>query len=413
MNRRTVSLVEVNQNDIETAVRRAIERAGGLTELIKPDSKVLIKPNINKPAPSGSGLVTDARVTEAVAKAVIDCNPASVVIGEGAAAGYDFVGAFSTGEAFRVSGTEEVAKRLGVPLINLNTDNYKEVAVENAYVMDTVKIAETALQSDVIISVPVLKSHIRTLSTISLKNMKGVMPGDEKRKTHAMGLDKGIADLISIVKPHYTVVDAVTVMQGTWEPEDRVELNLVLAGACPYATDMVGTTLIGFDPEKVMHLTYSMEREQESIGIDDIEVVGEPLSERQVRLKTGFEVFRQRYPQTTILEGKSSCTGCMGELIGSFFHARDAGFLDTLQGLTVTMGAPIKEELPEEKVLLLGKCCRPYREQGGHVRGCPPKEETILEGLSDICGFSLDTVLANRERHRKQIWEGTDEALKR
>lgn len=67
-------------------------------------------------------MVTDARVLEAVTRLVLDLG-AKPVIGEGAAAGYDFMGASSTEEAFRVSGTRAVADKLGVALYNLNKDD--------------------------------------------------------------------------------------------------------------------------------------------------------------------------------------------------------------------------------------------------------------------------------------------------
>ena len=56
------------------------------------DSKERIKPNTVKPAPSGSGLITDARVVVAVVKQVLEQNPRKVIIGEGASVGYDFPG---------------------------------------------------------------------------------------------------------------------------------------------------------------------------------------------------------------------------------------------------------------------------------------------------------------------------------
>lgn len=413
MEKPVVSLIEVERDDIEKAVRLAVEKAGSLESLIGQDSRVVIKPNLNKASASGSGDVTDARVTEAVTRMVLDMNPGSVVIADGAAAGYDFTGSHSTGEAFRVSGTDEVARRLGVATRNLNTDTYREVLVEDPLVMDSVKISTTILESDVIISVPVLKSHVRTISTVSLKNMKGVMPGEEKRKTHRLGLDLGIADLISVVKPHFTIVDATTVLQGLWEPEDKVELGLILAGYSPFACDIVASSLIGFDPDKIMHISYSMKKQGIELGLDDIDIRGAALEEKRKQLKSGFDVFRERYPGVKIVEGKSSCSGCMGELIGALTHVRHAGFEDTLKGLTVLMGAPIEEEYSREKLFCMGKCCSHLKDQGVWVGGCPPLDETVLEKLAPLCGFDIDQVMHSRDELRKKNWESTREALYR
>ncbi|MFH0871550.1 MAG: DUF362 domain-containing protein, partial [bacterium] len=260
MNRR-VSIVKVQGDRIEEAVRQAVSLAGGLEKAIRSDTKVLVKPNLCRPAPSGSGHVTDCRVTEAITKMVLELGPRSVVIGEGAAAGYDFAGAHSTEEAFRASGVEEVARRLGVKTRNLNRDEVVEVKVEQPYCMNKVKIARTALESDFIISVPVMKTHIRTLISLSLKNMKGVLPGEEKRKTHRRGLDMGIADLNSVVKPDFALVDGLVALEGWWQdPEDRVEMGILFAGSDPVAVDAVGAYLMDFDPKQIMHLEYVARR---------------------------------------------------------------------------------------------------------------------------------------------------------
>ena len=90
-----VAITKADDGKIEAAVREAITLAGGLDEVIDGSSRVLVKPKLCMPKPSGSGVLTDARVTEAVTKMILDLGPKSVIIGDGAFAGYDFSG-FST-----------------------------------------------------------------------------------------------------------------------------------------------------------------------------------------------------------------------------------------------------------------------------------------------------------------------------
>jgi uncharacterized protein (DUF362 family) len=164
-------------------------------------------------------------VVEAVTRLVLERNPASVVIGDGAIAGWDLPG-FSTQESFDASGVTEAARRLGVELRNLNADRAVEVEVPNAGVMHTVRIAQTALQSDVIISVPVLKAGTRSYAALSLKNMKGVMPGGEKRKSHLLGLDMAIVDLGTVAPPRSALIDAPVGAEGMGQyPEDAREMD--------------------------------------------------------------------------------------------------------------------------------------------------------------------------------------------
>ena len=87
-----VALTRVDAGNVEQAVREAVRLAGGFNELIGTGSRVLIKPNQCKPSPRHSGCMTDADVVEAVTKLALERNPASLVIGDGAIAGYDFGG---------------------------------------------------------------------------------------------------------------------------------------------------------------------------------------------------------------------------------------------------------------------------------------------------------------------------------
>jgi uncharacterized protein (DUF362 family) len=408
-----VALVEAEGPHIEAAVRRAVSLAGGLDGIIKPGSRVLVKPNLFRPEPSGRGLTTDCRVTEAVARMALEMGAGSVVIGEGAGAGYDFDGSHSTEEAFRISGTTEVACRLGVELCNLNRDAFVEVPIASPYVMDSARIARTALESDVIISVPLLKTHLRTMVTLSLKNMKGVLAGAEKRKAHRLGLDQAIADLNSVVKPSYVIVDGLAGMQGRWEyPDDRFELGLVIAARDPVAADTACTHLMGFDPGQIMHLQYFARRQGTTAELEQLELVGAPMAQYRLHLKSGFEVVKCRYPGVTIVEGEATCTGCTGELIGALSAVREAGFGAGLQDLTVLLGN-CTEVGTAGKTLVLGKCARKLARMGLYVRGCPPRDDDMVRAMGQVCGIDAVRVLASREAARERIWEETRALLER
>ncbi len=407
-----VAISRVDKGDIEAAVRQAISLAGGLEEIIKPHTRVLIKPNMLQPAPSGHGLVTDARVTEAVTRVVLGLGPRSVIIGDGAGAGYDFPG-HSTEEAFQQSGTLEVARKLGVELRNLNRDAFEEVTIGQAHVMEKVRIAKTALESDVIISLPVLKTHIRTHVTLSLKNMKGVMPGAEKRKTHRLGLDLAIVDLNSVVRPGYAVVDATVGMEGLWQyPQDRREVGLVIAGSDPLAVDIVGAALMGIDPHQVMHLNYFAQGEGRTVNPGEIEIVGEPLDRHQQHFKTGFEAFEERFPGVHVLRGDAACTGCTNELVSAITYMKEAGYGDSLQGLSIIIGNPEKPQV-SGKAAVIGKCAKDFKCLGHFAAGCPPKEEAMIRALCEACAADLGQVIGTRDEARRRLWESSDKLLQR
>ena len=123
MQKALVSIVRAGE-DVELAVRKAVSLAGGLEGIVSSKSRVLIKPNIASRDRSGTGKVTDARVTQAITKMVLERSPRSVIIGEGSAVGFDFPELQDTMMALEQSGTKEVAEKLGVGLVDLNTDDH-------------------------------------------------------------------------------------------------------------------------------------------------------------------------------------------------------------------------------------------------------------------------------------------------
>jgi len=405
-----VAITRVVEGDVQAAVREAVRLAGGFDELITRSSRVLIKPNQGRPMPRHSGAVTDGDVVEAVARLVLERNPASVVIGDGAIAGWDLPG-FSTQEAFDSTGVTAAARRLGVELRNLNADRSEEVPVPNALVMDRVRIARTALDSDVIISVPVLKAAVRTYVSLSLKNMKGVMPGAEKRKSHRLGLDKAIVDLCSVVRPGYAIIDATVGAEGMGQyPDDAKEMGLIVAGSNPLYVDVVGASLMSIDPAQVMHLQYMAEHEGTRAKLDAIDVVGERLEDHRQVFTTGFEVFRSRFPEVTIVRGESACSGCTNELVSALSFVKKAGYGERMRGLTVVIGDAVDTGV-RGKVAALGKCAEGYPEATAYLAGCPPKEAEMVRVLAEACGADPAVVMQTMQGARKAVWDASDQMM--
>ncbi|MCK5213667.1 MAG: DUF362 domain-containing protein, partial [Dehalococcoidia bacterium] len=252
------------------------------------------------------------------------------------------------------------------------------------------KIARTALESDVIISVPVLKSHIRTHVTLSLKNMKGVIAGAEKRKTHRLGLDQAIVDLNRVVCPHFVVLDATVGMQGLWSyPDDCIDVGLVGAGGHALSVDLAGAWLMGIDPDRVMHLRFRAEEEGLTTGLKDIHLVGEPLETHRATFKTGFEVFSERYPGVTILQGESACTGCTSDLVTALKYLDKAGYSPEMSGLHIVLGE-VAEVTATPKFAVIGRCAAAH---GVFAKGCPPPEDAVIRTLCEACRADAATVL--------------------
>ncbi len=405
-----VSIVRVENCEIERAVRQAVDMAAGLEKLVRPDSKVVIKPNLARMAASGSGVVTDARVTEAVTRLVLDLSPTSVVIAEGTAVGYDD-GALSTEQVFDLSGTRAVAQSLGVPCVNLNTDEPVALEVEQPRALDRVLVARTIVDSDVVISVPVLKTHNRTNATISLKNMYGVLPGTEKRAGHMLGINNSLLDVISVARPAYTVIDAITAMEGLWRtPEDARIMGLIVAGRDALACDLVGCALMGIGPSEVFYLREMIGCEGEIGGFSDVEVVGETVEAHAERFRPALDAFMERYAGVHLAIGSRFCGGCVAELVTAIRYVHDAGYGERLKEVTIVAGDP-EEVNATGKIVVIGECSEVYEGSGPMASGCPPAEDDVVIALCEACGADPSLVLSVRDENRRNMWESTSNLI--
>lgn len=390
-----VSIVRVHRGDVEGAVREAVSLTDGFETMAWEGARVLLKPNVALPAKPGTGIVTDARVVEAVTKIVLERNPKRVVIGEGSSVGYDFPIRLDSIHSMEVAGVAEVARKLGVELVDLNRDERVRVRARDAFVMERFAIARTALEADVIISLPVIKTHIRTGITCGLKNMKGVLPGDEKKRTHKTGLDRAIVDLNRVVKPRFTVVDGVVGVQGAWGSQsdgiDGVPLDLIIAGSDVVAVDAVCATVAGFDVKGILHVQGAAEA---NLGVCDkslIEVRGERIDSVKYPFIPFLEGAKHLYGGAKIIE-KDTCTGCVGESVSTFIYLNRAGFHDKLKELTIIMGAPERIPPLERKPVIIGRCAKGYRDLGLFVPGCPPHGMKINDAVCRALGVDKKTV---------------------
>ena len=169
----TVSVVK--GTDVDSSVRKAVELIGGIRKFIQPGQTVLIKPNFAVVAPPETGIVTDPATVDAVIGVCKEADPAKVIVGESGIVGFD------TSEVFQGLGLENRFERLGAELVNLDQDEAVKMDVPNGTVLKTARIFKTVYESDVVISVPSMKTHILTSATLGLKNMKGTIPDSMKK----------------------------------------------------------------------------------------------------------------------------------------------------------------------------------------------------------------------------------------
>ncbi len=272
-----VSIVRANDYELPRlvpAIQRSIELIGGLETIIKPGDRVFVKINhLPPPSPPERGIVTHPVFVEAVLELLKKAGAEITVGDEIETAPID---------GFSTSGFRQMCQRAGVRLTNLREEGF--VAREcNGLLLKEVYLSKTALEADVIVNLPKLKTHSLTVFTGGIKNMYGTIPGSFRRRLHGEYPDsedfsRMLTDIFSAIRPQLTLMDGIVAMEGEGPAAGSVrKLGVILASRDAVAVDAVATGIIGMDPMDIATTRYAHER---GLGVgnpDSIEVVGESI----------------------------------------------------------------------------------------------------------------------------------------
>ncbi|MGA3191727.1 MAG: DUF362 domain-containing protein [Candidatus Bathyarchaeia archaeon] len=233
--------------------------------------KVLIKVNFITVATWETGATTDPIVVEAIIKRLKNL-PVEIYVVESDAT------MTNADKAFEVTGMREMSERNGVQCLNLrHVKDRVKVDIPHGEALKSITVPRIVTES-AIISAAKLKTHMSTGVTLGMKNMFGLLPDKLKSKYHLRGISTVIADINTVLKPTLTVIDGFVAMEGRGPVGGTpVQMDLIIAGTDPVATDSTACRIMGFDPHEVSHVRKAYER---GLGnIDDIQVLGERLED--------------------------------------------------------------------------------------------------------------------------------------
>ncbi|GAW90968.1 DUF362 domain-containing protein [Calderihabitans maritimus] len=378
----SVALTKVNH--ILESLRRVIELCQGFKGL-KPNDKILLKPNMvmrgrrNQPP---HGQVTSVTVVEGMISLLREAGCSKIEIADGGVIHPEL--RLNTFTAYEWAGYVEMAERLNVPLIDLNEGPFVMVDLEGL----KVQIARRVLDADFVINLPVLKTHHQTQVSLGLKNLKGILSFKSKKDFHGYGLERMIALLGTKVKVDLTVIDGTFAMQKGPVGEDVHRTDLLVAGKDILQVDIVGSRLLGIEPEQVGHLRIFAELTDRSLTVEPGEIRGEKVEELRKPLEWVDRWPRdlmQRYNISGIRmedPGVSICSGCGFGIFAALnkFFRENAGA--NFQGIEICMGRETIASPEASKVFCLGKCaCDANRKHPNAVliRGCPPSVQKMYE----------------------------------
>jgi uncharacterized protein (DUF362 family) len=260
-----VILRGVTPESLKATVRECMELCGW-EDLVPRDATVVIKPNLCTIDPGKMEMSnTDARLTAAVCE-VLFGRTRRILVGESDGLRQ------KADESFAANGYAEMAKELGVELVNFSRVPWTKVDCPPA---GEIELPRPLLEADVFITLPVLKTHALTYFTGALKNQWGCLPQYDRILLHKH-LDALLATLHRVLKPRLIVMDGIVGMEGRGPTNGKPRrLDLILASRDGVALDATAMRLVNLDPPRAKHLVLAAEQNLGRLRAEEIEVDGD------------------------------------------------------------------------------------------------------------------------------------------
>jgi uncharacterized protein (DUF362 family) len=346
--------------------------------------RVLLKPNAGRIAGPGAGITTHPQVVAAAIDAFREAG-AETAVGESPICGV------STMDAFEATGIAAVARERDCPLIDMDARPFRKTPVPDGVAIQSLRVCPEACEFDIVVSIPVMKMHMHTGVTLSVKNMKGCLWRRSKVDLHMLPpvegvddkpLDIAIADLSGVLRPDLAIVDGTVGMEGLGPSAGSPKpLDAVVVSADPFAADAVSCALMGLDAHAVPHLRLGADRGYGVIDLGSIQVGPGDWRRFALPFASPPTDLAMEFPDFRVLD-RQSCSACQSTLLllleryGSelldYFPAGASPAIAIGRGHT---------ELPNG-TLCIGNCTRKHRAVGVYVAGCPPVSSEILRAVS-------------------------------
>ena len=394
------------------SVRKAVGLCGGLDHL-PARAKVFIKPNIvfwtRKVDFPKWGVITTSRLVEDMVVLLKVRGIDDISIGEGIVVRPE--DKETPAHAFESLGYNVLKKRYGVKVINIFDRKFKKVNLGDG---DTLNFNEDILQSDFVVDIPVLKTHAQAVVTLGIKNLKGMIDINSRKKCHNADPDKDlnywVAKLADPMPPILTILDGIYTTERGPSFDGRVRRsNILLASADVLSADMVGAKVLGYEPSEVPHLVHAARNRGRPADLSDVDVAGEKIEAVASYHRYSFPYNEEGtlpVPMERMgIKGLSyrkydltMCTYCSwvnGVALSAVAFAWKGEPWDDVEILT---GKSMQPTPGKKKTILLGKCI--YKLHKEHpdiqemiaIKGCPPKPEDIVKSLHQA-GIEVDPTI--------------------
>jgi uncharacterized protein (DUF362 family) len=261
-------LAIVYGRDPAKMARAAVDAVGGMKRFVKAGNKVVIKPNMSFASGPKAASNTEPAIVEEVARMALEAGATRISVLDNVL--------HTPSECLSLSKIPEYCSRVANTTVhNVQAKRmFKETPVPNGKQLRSMEIMTEVLDADVLIAVPVGKSHSSSGVSLSMKGMMGLIY--DRRSFHSRyDLHDAIVDMCFVLKPALVVVDGTRILSsgGPGGPGKVIPLNLVIASPDMVAADAQMVALGTWydhrlEPHQVRHIRNAAERK---LGRSDLQ----------------------------------------------------------------------------------------------------------------------------------------------
>ncbi len=237
------------------AVEELINSLGGISRFVQPGDKALIKPNLLTDRRPEEAVTTHPELVRVIARLVKKAGGTPEVADSSASP-------VKTENVWRKTGIQQICDEEHIRLISLEKCGSVEFN-EGGY---RYSIARPALECDVLINVPKVKTHVLTTLTAAIKNLYGTIPGYQKamlHKSHPTVRDFGmlLSRIYRQLAPRLNIADAIWALEGEGPSGgNRTDTHFLAASPDAFALDMALCSILNISPRTVPYIA-SLQRE--------------------------------------------------------------------------------------------------------------------------------------------------------
>ena len=203
-----ISSTSYEEQALRASIETLLEPLGGIESFVKPGSRVLLKPNLLTAGRPGKECITRPEVVSCVAQLIQE------------AGGKPFLGdspAFGTAQGVaQANGYLPLTEALNLPIVEFHGQRYETVSDT----FNHLRLSKEAMEADVVINLPKVKSHLQLTMTLGVKNLFGCVPGKMKAWWHmeagkdAHRFGEMLVETARAIQPDLTIADGVLAHQG-------------------------------------------------------------------------------------------------------------------------------------------------------------------------------------------------------